>query len=289
MKEWKTFILSRSDIDTGVPTPKGRSIMITLPSNETLIFSKKAFRQLQKLTGDRNYQIRAFRGEDGVWVGVIVGSEEFTPIPHRVLFDSVYEYLVNTGVKVLDREFKKWIKRTGMFFVLHHCPLSYARRGDAVRVGVLVTNANTARDSIRIYGFAEIVQCINGLTIHEASGRFVVHRGDVKEVLVKVCSSVREVVEWLSTRYDDVRKRIENLQFVDVSKEDVKIWIKEHVRRLPKKYSDWFLNQLEKNIRIFGYNKLALLQTSSYFATRFSDRSEEICKHMNAESRSIYG
>jgi hypothetical protein len=86
-----------------------------------------------------------------------VTTDYYVPIPHRVLFTHVDNLLKNAGFNT-PYVIKKWFTRTSATWKLYSIQLKYARLNDYLNIYLYVSNANTGADSIKVFGYAEILK-----------------------------------------------------------------------------------------------------------------------------------
>jgi len=296
--------------DLGVPRAVrflygGRVIEIEMSKGQVLRFAKRGLtqflhaigytrRDLKKLTEqdilnawgkmDASTVLSAYRW-DGVSVVYRVTSNLYTPIPHRVLFQYVSSVLGELGLNT-GYEFTRHNVRASARWRLWSLPLNYARPGDAVGIYLIVSNANTGADSIRVMGYAEILKCRNGLILTDVMARVrVFHTHGLQGVLERVREAILEVVKRLSATREDLKKRIERLQELRLTPEEREEWLRRLYETLPRKYHPYLAEQWLRSKREFGETAEALFQTITYLNTRV--RNEEVREKLNKYAHEI--
>jgi hypothetical protein len=222
---------------------------------------------------------------NGVYSVYRVTSDLYTPIPHRVLFQHVTDVLKDAGFNV-EPEVKRHNVRVGARWLLWSIPLNYARPGDAVGIYLVVSNANTGDDSIKVYGFAEIVKCRNGLILGEVKARVrVFHVHGLQGVLERVREAVLEVIKKLAETKEELKSRIERLQEIQMTPKKREEWLKRLFETLPKKYHPYLMEQWARNRREFGETAEALFQTVTALIPRV--RNEEVRGKLNKHAQEL--
>jgi hypothetical protein len=283
MREWKSFNFKKS-IVVYRPTPKGRGIIITTNDGELIVVGKH-FKRWRNYEGD-DIMVRAFKNERGVWMATLVSSQDFTPVKHRDLFDEVETEISEYHLPIINKRFIQWTKRKGMFFVMHQKSLDYARQGDAISLGILVTNANTARDSIRIFFFGEFLKCTNGLVLGEASTRMcIMHKGPESGIYMRVRDAVKEVVN-IMFQHNYVHC-IEDLGERKISSIDFQAWMVQMTKETPEKYVKALNTIRSDNVSVFGYTNLTQLQIATAMASQLADKSASCSMHFQREATRI--
>ncbi|MCD6406691.1 DUF932 domain-containing protein [Candidatus Aerophobetes bacterium] len=270
-----------------------KSIVFQFEDGTRLIFARKSLTQLLHLVGVKRRDFEKHKdilkehlkdivsktplfvgyarhqADSNVLFAFRVTSEEYVPVPHRILFDFVRGVIKDSGFSIKEERWIKYQKRTGKFFVLHEVPLRYAREGDYLRTGILVTNANTGKDSIRCFFYGEILKCRNGVVKKEFTKKIaIIHRGTVETVLQKVAEAIKEILGHVFAVTPKLAREIEKLQEEKLSPEIIRNWLKAVKETLPKKYQFWLEKELKKNRKVFGDTKLALFQTVTAIATK---------------------
>lgn len=257
---WETVYVEPEDIASEVPTPKGRGLILYLFDGRRILLTKRSRRQYLSKRGQPLYFRVKEGSEPGLYYTAWVATELYTPIPHTTLRDAILGAFEEWGINV-EWRWKDYFKRTGIVFVIDKLDVHYARVGDAVEYGVLVTNANTAEDSIRVFGYANILRCSNRLINSRLSRRIaIVHKGEVERVLAKVVEAVRRILSEVDDWAESVVRRLETLQTHPISEEEIKAWMKVLKPKLPKKHLAKLARNLRANRREFGDTRLAVVQ-----------------------------
>jgi hypothetical protein len=151
---------------------------------------------------------------------------------------------------------------------LYSVPLKYARVDDALNIYLYVSNANTGNDSIRVFGFGEILKCENGVTLTKTASVRIIHVKDVQSILSRVTNAVREVMEKLGKEKEFWVEAVEKLQYVQVTEDEMMGWVNRLLETLPYKYRGYFRMYLNRNMREFGRNAEALFQAVTALVPR---------------------
>jgi len=282
----------------------GKRALVLHTSEGTILFTKRSLSQLIKGLGITIYEYRTnpelvkqklFAFKKSMVLGVVsaeranvdwyayrVSTEQYTPIPHRVLFDYVDGLLRENDIKVIDKVFHKWFRRTGMYWILDQREASF---NDYFNCGILVTNANTAQDAIHVIGIVKITSCDNSIKVVDYYSN--IHRGKVEDILGRVGKSVLEVVNTLRQRFPIIAGKIEELQNIRVPKSVIQNWLNTWLNRAPKKYQKWFKKSIERNINMYGYTELAVFQTETFLAKILQNKNMSLAKTLlsSAERR----
>ena len=253
-----------------------------------LVLSRRARSQLEELGGLEalgkrdDVVLRVLKIDENTYYVVRATTTKYVAIPHRVLFDFVKGVIKDVaGVDVKPRVVH-YSRRTVAYYPLYEVPLNYARPNDAVRISLAVSNANTGEHSIKVYGYAEILACSNGLMLSEISKSVrMAHRGRLEEVLGKVAEAVKEVLKMLRDRYPVIARRIEELQDVKITDAVIKNWLEALKRRLGIRYTMWLGTALRQNEEVFGSNALAMFQAMTFLIPRI--RNEGKAAALNRE------
>lgn len=259
---WETLYLTSVKSET--PTPKGRGLILETEDGKRILLTKRSLKQYANI--GIPCKIRAKKEGDLYYVAWL-SSEEFCPITHRELFDFVENTITNAGVRIMSKKLMKWFKRTGMYFKIDEIPLEYARQGDYLGVGILVTNANTTQDSIRIYPYNEILKCKNGLITRQSLQKYwIAHRGNKEDVLRKVNDSI---LDCLSGLYQESEKLSKDLRFLGhtIFRSSFKDEIDKMIDLLPLYVRSRFIFEKENSEREFGDTPLTYVQALSRLST----------------------
>ena len=253
-----------------------------------LIFGRRARSQLTKLGGldalvkRGDLMLRALVLEDGAYYIVRATTTKYTAVPHRVLFDFVKGVIREATGLDIEPRVVSYKRRTVAYYPVYEVPLNYARPRDMIRISLAVSNANTGQHSIKVYGYAEILACKNGLMLSEVSSVAVMaHRGSVEDVLKRVAEAVKEVLNSLREKYPLVARRIEALQDVPITESVIRNWLKVMREKLGMRYVTWLEAALARNKAEFGNTALTLFQTMTYLIPRV--RNEKKVKELNKE------
>lgn len=308
MTDGKFQDLVINNVDVIAVDAKQRSLVITTPDGK-ILFRKRALSQLLSLLGlsiydykknpDSAIVLEAFQKQERpIVVGVVESTlegidwyafrsvtGEYTPIPHRLLFDFVDGVLKQHNIPYIEKKFYRWYRRSGMLWVLDQQPLDYRRENDYFIAGLLVTNANTAKDAIHVMGAIQIAQCIN--TISAIDYHTAVHKGEVDKILARVKDAVLNVVDALRQRYPRIKRIIEELQEEEIPESVIRVWVEKWLEKVPKKYHRWFKKMTYLNRKEFGNTKLALWQTATYFATRMQKYNLPLARAFQKEALEV--
>lgn len=210
-----------------------------------------------------------------------ITTTEYVAVPHRILFDFASGILRDLGVNAKP-EFRRMGRAMVMLVPLYQVPLNYRRVGDAVTIYFSVSNANTGDHSIRVYGYAEILKCKNGLTLKDYTAKIAVHHTtDIQSILSRVAVAIREVIKKLGAKHREIASMIEGLDKIPLDKRAVEVWLQLVKEKTPRKYHDWIEKQLRKNIAEFGYTAQALFQTATYMSSRIIHRNKQLSEYYN--------
>jgi len=231
---------------------------LNLESEKRIILMKRSLSQYKRLDSDRTIYIRAGSEDGETFFGAWAATEIYTPIPHNLLRSSISGALREWGIELKRFEWRDYFKRTGLVFVLGESPLNY-RMSDTLSHGVLVTNANTAKDSIRVFPFAEILKCKNGLIGFQYGRRIaIVHKGEKNAILAKVLEAVKEATR---LRYGaEIKRGLEELQLQNVSPDELNAWLRVIQPKLPDTHCERLIRNLKESVIQFGGTKLAMVQ-----------------------------
>ncbi|RLG75826.1 MAG: hypothetical protein DRO12_05060 [Thermoprotei archaeon] len=202
--------------------------------------------------------------ENGTLFLVRVATPEYTPIPHRTLFTFVEEILKSMGITVYRKQTTRFLRRTTLRLQLDRTLLD--RTDEPYAVYLQVSNANTVRDAIHISLLVQNETCENSIVVEDYA--VAVHRGTLESILMRVEKRIREMV---SRRF-----RIERLvSLLDEPLDAIRL--RETIEKLSKGMSrrdrsllEW---RLQSDIKRYGYNQYALLQSISYVASRTRNNS----------------
>ena len=271
-ESWIDLWVEPDDIAEVERTTKGRGLIVTLKGGRRILLTKQRMRNFQRLKESGMY-MRIKPTDEGMYIAGIVASEEFTPIPHRLLFEAVERYLRDElGIDVIETRYQKWFKRAGMFYVIDRLPLQYAGTDDILSYGILVTNANTTRDSIRVYPYAEILKCQNGLIGLNMLKRVrIVHRGRVEDVLKKVLDAVADSIRELQKLAISWKYKIERLELRKVHPLELTVWLQTMRDIVPKKYHSLLERSITFNVDKYGATELARFQTLSWLSRKMTN------------------
>jgi len=276
---WEQIVIDDTMVENEELTPKGNGIIVTLKDGKKLLLTKQRMKNWRTLNRPVCASIIKSDKTDNLYNVGILSSLDFTAIPHRVLFNFVENTLKELGIKIASKEWRKWFKRTGMFFNIREIPLVYARSGDALRVGILATNANTTEDSIRIFPFSEIALCRNGLAnLNTLNAFYIIHRGDLNEILKKVRESVIKSINALPS-VSSYAQKLCKLQDISMKPEDIENRLKEVNKFLPYKSIGYLHRGIQESTQQFGYTALAIVQALSRLYS-YPETPEEIQKKM---------
>ncbi|MCD6399798.1 DUF932 domain-containing protein [candidate division WOR-3 bacterium] len=287
-----------------------KSVHILLPTGERLVIKNTALTQLLHLMDLSRKDMKAIVNElpqrvkdfietrndivfsalqiaPKVFYVYRVTTEEYQAIPHRILFDFVKRYLESRGLKV-PMKVVRYTRRTVAYFKIAEYPLKYARKNDALLFYLGVSNANTGHHSIKIFGYAQILLCANGLVDDEITARVrIIHKSTVEEILKKVAEAIDQVLEIARKRFPNVARKIEELQEIPVSNDAIIAWLRYIKEKVPRKYWSWFNKVLSEYEREFGYSAETIFQTLTYFIPRLQKRNESLAEFLNKEANKL--
>jgi len=192
---------------------------------------------------------------------VRIATPEFTPIPHRVLFEFIDGVLNELGINPLETKVQRFLKRISKWYKLYEGEVH--KVGDVAHAWLVVSNANTAHDAVHVYSVVEFVKCSNLALSTEYRSVPVVHRGDIKEILLKVKDAVASLLERLKGL-----PNLEGLLEVDLSPAAVENWLKALEKRTSPRISKWIAKRLAEETSRYGNNAYAALQAISFVAAR---------------------
>lgn len=286
-------------LDPGAVFEASRRAVIIRQGGEKIIVKNHALSQLLKLAGvkvtewrrnprgmldrvraglsGKDIVISAVRVNEGTLVAFRVTTTEYTPIPHRVLFDFAESVIKEAGVSIIEKRVIRFFRRTAMKFVIYEQPLNYARPNDALRVSLIVSNANSADDAIHVYTWVDILACKNGLVIHDIASKHIVHVGNASSILRRVGEAIRDLLAQLNV--EELRRKIEALQDVALSESTIQNWLKAVTARLPRKYAEWLQRELRRSTSEFGNTAEAVFQAVTAVASRA--KNERVAKTLS--------
>lgn len=296
MGKWGDEILDTTYISEVESTPRGKGIIINLRDGRRLIVIKRGLSQLLNLLGlskrDNINTItdRLLSNGDGLVLSYVVDRDKpgvlyvyrvttvvYTPIPHRVLFQYVSDYLNRRGVRVIEEDVIRYSRRTAMVYYTHRSGLNYSRVGDALASGIYVSNSNTGMDAIHVSAYHNIVKCRNGFVDTVLSKAIsVTHRGRVEDILLRVGNAIDRVLPKIQVRNMELANVINDIEGRPVTRGEVEGWLNLIRNRLPKKYRRWFNKVSREYINEFGYSEMARLQIATYFQHRIGRRNMEL-------------
>jgi len=288
-------------------TPKGKGVVITYHNGKEqydVIVTNTAFSQLLRLIGyekvsdikkmlrdtprrifptitDRIYKrleegkpiiLSCVKVDEGILKAFRVTSEEYTPIPHRELFNAVQEALEVEGIKIIRTEYCEWIKRVGMTYYLKEVELKFVKVRDVLASGLLVTNANTAHDSIRLFAFNIILSCRNGLTTRELAGRiYLRHVGIKQEILKRVKVYAVELARKIIDASETIADNIVELEQIEVERRELNGFIIALKNKMPRKWHRLTDSLYRSFLKKHGYTLLTGFQVTSGLTTRVTN------------------
>jgi len=184
-----------------------------------------------------------------------VTSFQYTPVPHRVLFDFVSGVLDEMQ---LPYQFKG-VYRLGInTFATWRLP---SMSNDVVDVYLRCRNANTGETSIKLYGYYTILVCRNGLTSSRLSSTIrIVHKSSLADILSRVRNALYELIPKLPTitRFIDEGKKIQLPRSIMLA------WLKQYSKKkLPKE----LVRHLEREIAKTEETLFGLSQAITYVGT----------------------
>jgi len=212
-----------------------------------------------------------------------ISTALYTPIPHSLLFAFTESVLRDLGFKVLKKKFRKWYRRSGMFFVLREYPVVFKNRQTKLQAGILVTNANTARDAIHVIAFTVLTVCDNTFAIKSYAA--TAHVGSVSQILQRVRKAIIKVLR--EAKFTEFMEKLIKAEEEELPKSVIENWIRMWVQRMPQKYLEWFEEVVEENLTIYGMTRLALWQTATYFGTRLQNKNLALARAFQNEARKI--
>jgi hypothetical protein len=296
--------------DLGIPRAVrflygGRVVEVEMSKGVTLRFAKRGLTQFLHAIGYTRRDLKRLREQDilnawgrmdastvmsaykwdGISVVYRVTSDLYTPIPHRILFQYISSILEEMGFNP-EPEVRRHNVRMSARWHLWSVPLDYARPGDAVGIYLVVSNANTGNDSIKVYGYAEILKCRNGFVLADAMARVrVFHTHGLQGVLERVKEAVLEVVKKLIETREELRDRIERLQELRLTPEKREEWLRRLYETLPRKYHPYLIEQWARNKREFGETAEAVFQTITALVPRI--RNEHAREKLNKYAQEV--
>jgi len=195
-----------------------------------------------------------------ILIAYAVATKEFKPIPHKPLFDFVESELARAGLLGGQRIVRRYRARTVAYIPVANS--SYA---------VAVSNANTARDAVRVYD----ALIINGIPIPIASEFYkTMHRVDEIEIMKKAAEYAREI----AAKHVGAKIKLK-----PISRRDVERFIDMAEKIFPKKYASWFAKL--RNTR----TSEELLINAASIADRIAKQrgEEEVAKFLRELTRAI--
>lgn len=261
-QKWEKILLDHKVVVSEELTPKGNGLILTLNDGRKLLLTKERMKNWRTL--EKPVQASIIKSDKGeLWNVGVLASLDFCAIPHSILFSFVEDTLKSLGIDVKSKEWRKWFTRTGMLFNVKEIPLEYGRPKDALKIGLLVTNANTTQDSIRIFPYSEILLCKNGLTNLNFETKLIVyHKGTIDEVLKKVRYGVITAVNALPF-ISDYAGKLQKLGEHSITTEEFDKVVSEISKISPIKTIIALRKSIQYNREIFGDTPLALVQALS--------------------------
>lgn len=288
MGEFRDLFLTNDMIYDVIPEKRS----LTLSTSEgILLFRKRSLSQLLQLLGVSLYDYRMnpnvvkeallkykkslvlgavrsyIQGID--WYVFRTTSEQFTPIPHRMLFEFIEQVLRENGVQFERKEFKKWFRRAGMYYIIGSEKSGILN--DVFDTGILVTNANTAKDGIHVMGIVKVISCDN--SIRALDYYSIVHKHSAERIFQRVERDVLKAVKTIREKFPQLKARIEELGSIELSESIIRNWLEAWKQKAPKKYHKWFERTLDKYIKRHGRTELAVWQAETYLARRLQNKN----------------
>jgi len=196
-----------------------------------------------------------------------VTTNYYVPIPHRVLFTHVDNLLKDAGFNS-PYVIKKWFTRISATWKLYSMPLKYARPNDYLNIYLYVSNANTGADSIKIFGYGEILKCHNGLAITKGMRVRVMHVKDLNSILERVTKAVQSVLKKIELENVMWAERIEKLQQIELDESELRNWYSKLYDLLPAKYHKYLYRYWSNNLNEFGNTAETVFQTVTALVSR---------------------
>ena len=264
-----------------------KMIEIKFEDGKTLRFVKRGLTQFLHSIGLKKCDIHKYKPEDilNKWYDIglntvlsafkdgekyivyRVTSNEYIPIPHRILFKHVDMLIKKAGIKT-SYTIQKYYTKTSAKWLLYSAPLEYARPNDVLNVYLQVSNANTGNDSIKVFGYGEILQCKNGLILTRGARVKIMHVKTIQGILERVTRAIQIVVKKLIEEKEIYVTSIVKLQNITLTKEELNEWVNKLTDSLPNKYKYQFAYFFDKNLKIFGNNMQTLFQTITALTPR---------------------
>ena len=266
-----TMIASAKYIDRG----KKSMIILEIPTEQgtvKLYVKGRAINQFLNRIGVSRLSLKRQRNwmlaQEKLWDGIVnchssmvlavspqntvyrVTSEEFTPVPHRILFDAISDTLKELGIEYGEFRIEKWGSSTVARWELPKLAT------DKLGIYLGCRNANTGNRSIKLFGYYKILVCSNGLISNRVvSSIRIIHKATLPEILKKVCEGVREILGKLP----EYHKVIEDAEKTPLSKTVMENWLRVYAeKKLPKEVTRLILRELEglKEETLFGLSQV---------------------------------
>ena len=206
--------------------------------------------------------IRAIEIEPGVYYAVRVTSPEYVPVPHTKLFNVVSDTLGIEPARV-----RRFAVRTVAYWKIASIPIPL-RDKDELTAMLMVSNANTGRHSIKIYGWYELLACANGMIASGISSIVrITHRSSIESILDKVKRAVIEVKEEIADKIYEYREAILQLNR-PIPRREFREYLERIKETVPKRDHGKLNKLLREYLRDFGYSYQTLFQLATYFASR---------------------
>jgi tRNA isopentenyl-2-thiomethyl-A-37 hydroxylase MiaE len=152
-----------------------------------------------------------------ILIAYAVATKEFKPIPHKPLFDFVESELAKAGLLAGQRIVRRYRARTVAYIPVANS--SYA---------VAVSNANTARDAVRVYD----ALIINGIPTPLATEFYkTMHRADEIEIMKRAAEYAMKIAD---------KHAGAKIKLKPISRRDVERFIDMAEKIFPRRYASWF-------------------------------------------------
>ena len=265
-----TMIASARFIDKG----RKSMIILELPTEQgtvTLYVKGRAVNQFLKRLGVSRLSLKRQRSwrlaQEKLWDAILncydsmvlaisphntvyrVTSEEFTPVPHRVLFDAISDTLKEMGIDYKDFRVERWGVSTVARWELPNLST------DKLGIYLGCRNANTGNRSIKLFGYYVILVCKNGLVSNRITSSIrVIHKNPLDEILKKVCEGVRDII----SKLPEFENIVEQAETVPLSRAVMKTWLLNYAqKKLPREVVKLILREIDrtKEETLFGLSQ----------------------------------
>ena len=302
MSESDKFVSFSSRELTGVDVKvyrKRRSVHLLLPDGRKVVLKGRGLKQLLSHAGvgvreffrmddeeRRRVVLGALQGkelildavaiDDGVFYVYRTVTPQYTPIPHRVLFDYVATYLRERYGVGVEPVVVRYERRTVAYFPLLRLGVN-TPSGEEIVAGVAVSNANTGKSSVRVYPFVGGYR-YDFISI-DVRGRSVraYHVKAAEGILDRVGRAVDRVVEWLNRNVDSLTRMFRALR-APMSRDEIAEWLRRVERILPAKYRDWFERVMRRASEREGNTRYSMWSAVAYMAKAMEGKNENAAR-----------